>query len=126
RQTDVIPVANEAVEELEDEPQRNRSEGEQDEFARRGAKPRVAARAKDDAVGEEDEARPADRRVPRPERLHVRQRRRLRHDHDRETDQNLSRFFVHVTRTRYEQPRSVGVPTPLPRRSTLCVLPSPP
>ena len=33
---------------------------------------------------------------------------------------------VHVTRIRYEQPRSAGVPTPLPRISTLCVLPRPP
>ena len=32
----------------------------------------------------------------------------------------------HVTRTRNEQPRSAGVPTPLPKISTLMVLPRPP
>ena len=31
-----------------------------------------------------------------------------------------------VSRTRYEQPFSAGVPTPLPKISTLCVLPNPP
>src|SRR6185295_19711402 len=33
---------------------------------------------------------------------------------------------LHVTRIRYEQPRSAGVPTPLPKIMTLCVLPRPP
>src|SRR5437762_13321962 len=32
----------------------------------------------------------------------------------------------HVARTRNEHPRSAGEPTPLPRISTLCVLPRPP
>src|SRR5712692_1252617 len=89
-----------------------------------------------DGVGEDDEPGPRDWRIPRPERLDVRERRRLGHDHDRQTDQRpvplqhrgygVASFDRHVIRTRYEQPRGAGVPTPLPRINTLCVLPSPP
>src|SRR2546426_3272709 len=89
----------------------------------------MAARAKDDGVGEQDEAGPANRSIPRPERLHVRKCCRLRDDDDCKTAKNFHRlasFLLHVTRTRYEHPTSAGVPTALPRISTLCVLPRPP
>src|SRR5438309_9268148 len=81
----------------------------------------MAARAKDDGVGGQDEAGPANRCIPRPERLHVRERRGFGDDDDCQTAER-----AHVTRTRYEQPTSAGAPTALPRISTLCVLPRPP
>src|SRR5439155_10707957 len=81
----------------------------------------MAARAKNERIGEQDEAGPANRCIPRPERLHVRECCRLRDDDDCQTDER-----AHVTRTRYEQPTSAGAPTALPRISTLCVLPRPP
>src|SRR5712691_1862200 len=88
----------------------------------------MPSRAPHDGVGEDDEAAPGDRRIPRPERLGVRERGRLGDDHDREAKATpyVSLVMDHVTRTLNEHPSSAGVPTPLPRMSTLCVLPSPP
>src|SRR5581483_2008546 len=120
RQPDVVPVAEHLVVALEDQPERNRQQREPGEFARRRPDPRTSARREHDGIGEQDEARPADRRVPRVERLDARERRRLRDDHDREADGD------HVARTLNDVPINGGVPTPLPRISTFIVLPRPP
>src|SRR5439155_7696275 len=112
---------------FEHQPQRNRRERQQGELERRRLHPRVAAGTKHDRVREDDESGPRNRGVPRPERLDLRERGRLGYDHDREADPDrLSSQSFHVTRTRNEQPRSAGVPTPLPRINTLWVLPRPP
>ncbi len=76
-----------------------------------------------DRIGEQNESGPADWRVPRVERLDPEDRRRFRDDHDRHAGQGTC---AHVTRIRNEHPLSAGVPTPLPRINTLCVLPRPP
>src|SRR5262249_15331645 len=120
RKPAVVPVAERDVEPFEHDPQRDRRDRERGELARRGSDPRAAARAIDDRVGEQDESRPADRRVPRRERLEAKRRGGLRDDHDREAEQH------HVTRPPNEQPRSASRPTPLPSTSTLNVLPRPP
>ena len=123
RETDVVPVVDEPVVELEHEPERDRYEREEGELAGSGSDPRSAARAPDRRVGEDDEAGPGDRRVPRRKRLDAGKRGGLGDDHHGEPDQ---RPPVHVTRIRYEQPRSAGVPTPLPSSRTFNVLPRPP
>ena len=123
RETDVIPVVDEPVVELEHEPERDRCEREEGELAGSGSDPRSAARAPDGRVGEDDEAGPGDRRVPGGKRLDACQGGGLGEDHHGEPEQ---RPPVHVTRIRYEQPRSAGVPTPLPSSRTFNVLPRPP
>src|SRR5262249_26563645 len=105
----------------EDQPQRNRHQRQQHEFARGAADPRITPRAEDDAVGEQDESGPGDRRVPRVERFDAEDGCRLRHDHDAEAEPQH-----HVTRTLSEHPASAGAPTPLPRIRTFIVLPRPP
>src|SRR5206468_4426581 len=81
RKADVIPVLDEPIVELEDEPERDRRQREKREFYRRRSYPRVPSRAKHDGVGEDDESGPGDRRVPGPERLDVRKRPRFGGDH---------------------------------------------
>src|ERR687888_609416 len=123
RKTSVVPVPDDQVVAFEHQPERNGENGEQRELARRRSHPRSAARAVHDGVGEDDEAGPADRGVPRIERLDARERRRFGRDHDGEADDGRG---AHVTRILYEQPLSVGLPTFLPRIRTLWLLPSPP
>src|SRR5207245_1536281 len=125
------------------QPQRNRREREARELPRRRSDPRLPARAINQRIREEDEAGPANRRVPGRERLGARKGAGLGDDHDRETDPKtlallydsppasaassvVERCHRQVTRVENEQPLSAGVPTSFPKISTLCVLPNPP
>src|SRR5581483_7251513 len=126
-----MPVLDELVIKLEDDPQRNREQRQKGELRGVAGQPRRSTSGANEAVDEKDVPAPCDRRVPRIERLHLGQHASLGRQHD-EHARNAVEWETHlcrrsyVSRSLYEAQRSAGLPTPLPKMRTLCVLPSPP
>ena len=80
-----MPVLDEQVVTFEDDPQRYRNDGEKHKLAAMRGEPRRATQPEDEAVEQEDIARPGERRVPRPERFDMREHRPFRQRQERES-----------------------------------------
>src|SRR5262249_33338521 len=137
---EIVPVVERVlVVHLEDDPQRNRHDRQEQELRWGIVHPRSPPPLPRDAVGEEDEARPRNRGVPRIERFDLREHARFRDRHDREADPGPpgelasaleskgcgGRGSDHVNRPD-ASPTSDGRPRFFAKAITFIVLPSPP